>query len=173
VIAPIASAHDHNVAFIVMLAGSGVPGDQLLVEQTRLIAETNGMSRKQADTIAAKEQSETDVKVADRKIRTMLAGKIPDAQLGIGIQQVNSPWFRYFINCDPATVLRQVTCPVLALTGNKDVQVPARQNLAAIHQALAQGGNKDFEVDEMPGLTICSNTPAGVRLVNTQKLRRR
>jgi fermentation-respiration switch protein FrsA (DUF1100 family) len=92
------------------------------------------------------------VKVADRKIRIMLAGKIPNAQLRIDIQQINSSWFRYFIKYDPATALRQGKCPVLALDGSKDVQVPARQNLTAIHQALAQGGNKDFEVDEMPGL---------------------
>jgi uncharacterized protein len=59
---------------------------------------------------------------------------------------------QYFIHYDPATALSKVTCPVLALNGEKDVQVPPKQNLPAIRQALEAAGNKNFEIDELPGL---------------------
>jgi len=66
--------------------------------------------------------------------------------------QITSPWFRYFLTCDPATALRKVTCPALAINGEKDTQVPPKQNRSAIRKALEQAGNKHFEVDELPGL---------------------
>jgi hypothetical protein len=49
-------------------------------------------------------------------------------------------------------VLEKVNCPVLALNGMKDVQVPAKENLAGIANALAQGGNTNVTVKELPGL---------------------
>jgi uncharacterized protein len=53
---------------------------------------------------------------------------------------------------DPATSLRKLTCPVLAINGEKDRQVPPGQNLPAIRKALTESGDKNFEVDELPGL---------------------
>ena len=89
----------------------------------------------------------------DKALRERLAtGDVPEAQVGAAVKQLTSPWFRYFLSYDPATALRKVTCPVLALNGEKDLQVPPAQNLPAIRAALEAGGNKHFEVDEMPGL---------------------
>ena len=68
------------------------------------------------------------------------------------MKQLTSPWYRYFIAYDPAPALRKVKCPVLALGGSKDLQVPAAQNLPAIRKALDEGGNRNIEVDELPGL---------------------
>ena len=68
------------------------------------------------------------------------------------IKQVTSPWFRYFLTYDPATALRKVTCPVLALNGSLDKQVLPSQNLPAIRKALAESGNPHVEIDELPGL---------------------
>jgi fermentation-respiration switch protein FrsA (DUF1100 family) len=59
---------------------------------------------------------------------------------------------RFFLTYDPATALRKVTCPVLAINGSLDLQVPPAQNLPAIRKALEEAGNKRFEVDELPGL---------------------
>ena len=63
-----------------------------------------------------------------------------------------SPWFRYFINYDPATVLVKVKCPVLAIDGSKDVQVSPTENLTAIRAALDHAGNHNIETVEFPGL---------------------
>jgi len=68
------------------------------------------------------------------------------------IKQLTSPWFRYFLTYDPATALRKVTCPVLVLNGSLDKQVLPDQNLPPIRKALAEAGNKNVEIDELPGL---------------------
>jgi len=97
-------------------------------------------------------ETQKDETALEKGLKEQLAGDTPEAQIGITIQQLTSPWFRYFITYDPAPALRKVSCPVLALIGSLDVQVPAKQNLPAIRAALEQGGNKHFEVDELPGL---------------------
>lgn len=48
--------------------------------------------------------------------------------------------------------LQRVQCPVLALGGGLDLQVAAKENLAAIEAALIAGGNRHFTVKELPGL---------------------
>src|SRR5205823_14798697 len=68
------------------------------------------------------------------------------------IQMVLTPWFRHFLDYDPRPALRKVTCPVLALNGEKDLQVDAKTNLRAIEAALKEAGNKDVTVRELPGL---------------------
>jgi fermentation-respiration switch protein FrsA (DUF1100 family) len=70
----------------------------------------------------------------------------------VGVQQVISPWFRYFLAYDPGPTLEKVKCPVLAINGEKDLQVPPKQDLPAIAEALKKGGNKDVTVKELPGL---------------------
>jgi len=68
------------------------------------------------------------------------------------IHQVLTPAFRYYLNYDPVPALRKVKCPVLALNGSHDRQVPPEQNLPALAAALAAGGNRDYEITELPGL---------------------
>lgn len=46
--------------------------------------------------------------------------------------QINNPWFRYFMQYDPTDALQKVRCPVLAINGAKDLQVPPKENLDAI-----------------------------------------
>ena len=73
-----------------------------------------------------------------------------DATIEEAVQKVTSAWFHYFLRYDPVPVLRQVKSPVLAINGSKDLQVSARENLAAIRAALAANG--DVETVELPGL---------------------
>ena len=159
VIAPMVAARNRDVAFIVMMAGTGVPGDQVIAEQTRLILEANGVSHEAAEKRGAAEletltlvKQEKDPAVLGQKLREKLAGRVPEAQIGTAIMQVNSPWMRYFINYDPAIALSKITCPVLVLNGAKDLQVSPEQNLPPIRRALEAAGNKHFEIAELPGL---------------------
>jgi len=64
----------------------------------------------------------------------------------------SSPWFRYFLTYDPRPTLAKVHCPVLALIGEKDRQVPARENLSQIESTLKTAGNNRVTVKELPGL---------------------
>lgn len=160
IIAPMAAVADHNVAFVVMMAGSAVPGDQIIVEQGRLIAMAAGESKEKADEDALKQREtltavETEKDPADlnQLLGTKLAADgVPEGQIPAQIKALTSPWMRYFLTYDPATTLRKLTIPVLALSGSLDLQVPPAQNLPAIRKALAQAGNRHAEIDELPGL---------------------
>ena len=65
---------------------------------------------------------------------------------------VESPWFRYFLTYDPRPALAKVHCAVLALIGEKDRQVPPKENLSQIESALKAAGNSHVRVQELPGL---------------------
>jgi len=157
--APMSAARNPNVAFVVMMAGPGVSGDQLLPEQMRRIEEASGKSKDeiekdvalQSEILAMVERDKDDAAL-DKDLREKLAGKVPEAQMGMQVKAVSSPWFRCLLQYDPAPVLSKLTCPVLVLNGEKDVQVPPQQNLPPIRKALESGGNKNFEIEELPGL---------------------
>jgi len=97
-------------------------------------------------------EQETDDTVRREKLRTVLGPAVTGAQFDTAYRQLTSPWYRYFLTYDPAPALRKVTCPVLAINGEKDTQVPPKLNLPAIRKALEDGGNKHFEVVELTGL---------------------
>lgn len=157
--APMAAANNHDVAFIVMMAGTGVPGDQILPQQMRLIETASGKKSEEIDKDLATQQAvllavekNQDEAAVEKDVREALAGKVPDAQIGMQVKSVSSPWFRDFLTYDPAPTLAKLTCPVLVLNGEKDLQVPPDQNLPPIRKALETSGNKHFEVIELPGL---------------------
>ena len=158
-IAPMVAARNKDVAFVVLMAGTGVPGDQILVEQHRLIALAMGAPAEIVDSQVTREREfialverEKDNAVVEKEIRTKFGGDVPEAQIGTMVKELTSVWFRYFFTYDPATSLRKVQCPVLVLNGSLDLQVPPKQNLPAIRKALEEGGNRHFEIDELPGL---------------------
>jgi hypothetical protein len=97
-------------------------------------------------------ENEKDDAALEKALREKLVGKVPDGQIGAQIKMISSPWFRNFLQYDPASALSKVTCPVLDINGEKDLQVPPEQNLPPIRKALEAAGNKNFEVDELPGL---------------------
>jgi len=159
VIAPMVAARNKDVAFIVMMAGTGVPGDQVIVAQMEAIDVASGKKPEDAARSAAKQreairliETEKDQAVLEKELRKKMAGEGTEAQIGMEIRQFTSVWFRYFLSYDPATALRQVTCPVLAINGALDKQVLPSQNLPPIRKALEEAGNKHFEIDELPGL---------------------
>jgi len=161
-IVPMVAVADLKVDFIVMMAGPGVDGEKVLSEQGRLISKAMGLSdEKVAKSSALRDQliaivrTEPDPALAAAKMRAVLlapakAQGMSDAAIDSQIAALNTDWFRYFFNYDPAPTLRKVRCPVLAMIGSKDLQVPPDQNLPALRAALA--GNPGAEVDELPSL---------------------
>lgn len=159
VIAPMVAANSKDVAFIVLLAGTGVPGDQILLEQQTLIgraagvdsatlAKNEALNRKGFDLI----KTSSDVEKLKSDLTTLLKeNNVPENVISTSVAQTTSPWMLYFIRHDPAPVLANVKCPVLALNGSNDLQVP-KENLQAIKNALAKGSNKHVTTRELPGL---------------------
>jgi len=158
-IAPMIAARNPNVAFVVMMAGQGVTGEKVLLEQGQTIMQAEGASQAQLDNEAAIQRilfqlvkENKDEAALSAKAKVQLARLLPETEIGEQVAAARSPWFRFYLEYDPAVALRKVVCPVLAMIGEKDRQVTATQNIPAIRAALEQGGNKDFEVDAMPGL---------------------
>lgn len=157
--APMSAIHNRDVAFVVMLAAPGVPTDQLLPEQLRLMEQASGKSPQeiekdmatQRDVLTAVEKNKDDAAL-EKELRQKFAGKVPEEQMGMQIRSVSSPWFRSILQYDPVPTLTQLMCPALVLNGEKDMQVPPQQNLPPIRKALATSGNKNFEVAELSGL---------------------
>jgi fermentation-respiration switch protein FrsA (DUF1100 family) len=157
-IAPIVAARDSSVAFIVLMAGPGVDGARILSEQGRLIGKAMGMSDDQnAKMSAMRDQAIAIVRtekypaVAEAKVRSLMeTAGLPKFAVDMQVKFLTSDWMRLFFTMDPAVALRQVRCPVLAIGGSKDLQVPATESLAAIKTALSN--NPDVDVRELPNL---------------------
>jgi uncharacterized protein len=173
IIAPIAAARSKDVAFIVLMAGTGVPGAQILEAQGQLILKAGGSSESELNTqrdaqkrlidIIIHEKDEKTAKsklaTAVKEIRAAMSDSerkaLADNPGGLSeaaLDAFNNAWFRFFLTYDPRPALRRVRCPVLAINGEKDLQVPAKENLAEIEKALKAGGNKNVKTVELPGL---------------------
>jgi len=163
-IAPMVAAGSRDVAFMVLMAGSGIRGDKLLLLQEELIErvlgtpepeikqmlETNG---KQFDAIVNTKDN-TQLKSELRDILeedgavTVPEGMTKAEFITAQIDQFTSPWVTYFLRYDPSENLGKVTCPVLAINGEKDLQVPPQENLSAIKSAIVKGGNTNVTTRE-------------------------
>ncbi|HEY0151556.1 MAG TPA: alpha/beta fold hydrolase [Longimicrobium sp.] len=165
VIAPMVATRSRGVAYVVMLAGTGIPGDSLLRLQGSAVLRSSGateeMVRRQGEVqgrIFAAARGARDSADAARRIRAALtpeeraaSASLPDS-IPAPMRPLVGPWFRYFLGYDPRPALRRLTVPTLALNGSLDVQVPPKENLAAIDSALRAAGNRDYRVQELPGL---------------------
>lgn len=171
-IAPIVASRNKLVDFIVLLAGPGTNGAELLALQQKDIMEAQDISsstiekwltineriykllEEEKDTEAFKERlnEEAPVLLKDLSDEEKETLEIDEERLGTSMSIYASPWFRYFLSYNPEEFLSMVTCSVLAVNGEKDLQVSSKENLSAIEAALKKAGNKDFTIKEFPGL---------------------
>ncbi len=163
-IGPIAMASNKDAAFLVMMAGPGTALDQLLLSQRRLVGATMGQSEAEMNraepVMAALFKAIKSGATYEEGLAAGRAVLTPDAMTALGVPattdpqlilgQLGNPWFRYFLQYDPAPNLRAIKVPVLALNGSLDRQVPPAENLAAIRAALKD--NRDVTIVELPGL---------------------
>jgi pimeloyl-ACP methyl ester carboxylesterase len=165
-IAPMVAAQNGDVAFIVLMAGTGLTGEEILYLQGALILKAGGASAEQLAKQRATQEGmfkilkeEKDPATAEKRLHEELsrnlteeAKKKSEQAIAAQIKRANTPWFRYFLTLDPRPALRKVKCPVLALNGENDLQVPATENLREIEAALKAGGNKDVTIVSLPKL---------------------
>lgn len=171
-IAPMVAGRSNDVSFIVLLAGLGQRGEDVIYSQNELILKTQGAHvdtirhtislSKRINSIV---KTETDENRIEEKINEEIAAY--DRTLGdlqkllfapaAGAVKASMPiyktaWYRYFITFDPQPVLKNVKVPVLALNGELDLQVPAKENLDLIGAGLKAGGNRDVTLKAFPKL---------------------
>lgn len=174
ILAAIVASRSRDVAFVVSLAGSGVAGAELLTMQAEasMRAEEDGTFTEEgiaaivdaqrrmmalvvgdADEATQRRELADAVAIAmrhaghDEQEKARIA-----AAITAGTAALQSPWFTSFVKLDPAAYWEKVGVPVLALVGDKDTQVPADANLAAITAALARAGNPDVTAEKLTGL---------------------
>jgi pimeloyl-ACP methyl ester carboxylesterase len=170
IIAPMVAARSKDVAFVVMLAGTGMPGRDLLPLQMELIARASGTSDEDVKTMkeingtvfkmVAKSTDKDQLRKDVESYLKGVIGKFPKNEKPAGVSdedfismqvnQIVNPWMQYFLNYDPVPALKKVKCPVLALNGEKDLQVPPKENLALIRKALKK--NRSAKIVEFPGM---------------------
>ncbi|MGH9415804.1 MAG: alpha/beta hydrolase family protein [Terriglobales bacterium] len=156
-IAPVV-ASAKPVAFVVLMAGPGESGEDVIVDQVEAMAAASGAPQAQVAEAGVEEREILNVvrsaptpAAVPAALRTSAAsGKIPQGNYQSQMAALASPWYHEFLSLDPTPYLQKLRCPVLAMIGSKDVQVPAATNLPKLRLALAQDARA--EVVEMPGL---------------------
>ncbi|MHC4723025.1 MAG: alpha/beta hydrolase family protein [Planctomycetota bacterium] len=171
-IAPMAAANSpDDVAFIVMMAGPGLNGEELLHLQGTSILKAAGASEKLITYCRAHRErmfnilrTEKNNAIAEKKLLEL--GEKAEAELNeeekellksfesgeLGMQLMLSPWYRWYLTYDPKSSLTKVKCPVLAIIGELDLQVAPKENLRAIEEVLKAGGNKSYTIKELANL---------------------
>lgn len=159
-VAPIVANRREDVDFVVLLAGTGVDGEELLVMQLIAINRAMGVSEEITQQRSNLQKAllellsgAPDDSVAGEQAREILAGagvtgQAADAQ----VAALLNPWMRYFFSYDPLPELRRLQVPVLAMWGGKDTQVPPDGNKAQVDAALMESGNPDVTSVVLQGL---------------------
>ena len=155
-----------------LLAAPGVTGEEVLVRQFEDVAKAEQQvteeelakardRQRQAFAIVKEGPDAETIRKRLLQLEQEELAKLSDAERkeyeavkaqAASLEMLLTPWFRSFVRYDPQPVLAKVAVPVLALNGDKDVQVAVKENLAAIAKALREGGNTDVTVKELTGL---------------------
>ena len=167
IIAAIVASRRDDIGFVVLMAGPGVPGAELLLKQNERIFDGMGIVGERKETLLTlldrlfttltSDMTEDEMRQqVDEIVRKQFEiNGIPPAQqdetqVQAAVEQVLNPWMRYFLAFDPRPALEAIRVPVLALNGELDVQVDAEQNLTAIDAALEKGDNHNVTVHRLP-----------------------
>ena len=170
-IAPMVAANDTTVGAIVLMAGMGVEGSRLLLEQNADLLKMGQVRQDTIDRILAvletvypslknwkgteeekKELSDKFGKLWEAMPASSRGANSREQFISRNMGSMLLPWYRAFLSLNPAGYLEKVKCPVLAVNGEKDIQVDSRQNLEMIRKSLEKGGNKNYTIKPYPGL---------------------
>lgn len=174
-VAALAASRSSDVAFIVLLAGTAVSGEATLLAQAELIARVSGATEEDIEANAALQRTifealrtDSGWEAVERDIAAQMRAsiermpierrqEITDVETLVAtrvrqqLDAVRTPWFRFFLDYDPATALAQVRVPVLAIFAEHDLQVPPAVNRGPMERALEAAGNPDYTISVIPG----------------------
>lgn len=160
-------ARDESVAFLISLAGLGVDGGELLIDQTAAMYRDAGMDEAYIDGSLARRRAIFDAVRAGETREAIVELIVALNLFEYGIEEATDamrtasdgmfgafagPWTKSFVTYDPGEDWARCTAPVLALNGGKDFQVSPELNLGAIRAALAGSGHERYAVIELGGL---------------------
>jgi len=168
------AAQYQDIAFIITLAGPGIDGKDILLDQSEYINRLSGVDEavrednrilmnRVYDLMINNESydrwAEETKEFIDEYYSGNPRGKYSDVDLETirrnllgSISESVYPWMRYFLQWDPSGLFSKIKCPVLALNGERDCQVMAEKNIHAIREGLHEGGNTRSTTMIIPGL---------------------
>ncbi len=174
IIAPISAAKSKDVAFIILMSGTGHTGREIILIQSELIARANETpedkikksledSKKIYDSLDRGESVENLEGIFEEMAAEQLEAMDEEQKKSVSdpekflkstkeglMKQFTSEWFQFFLTYDPVPTLKKVKCPTLLLYGELDLQVPAEMSHKSMVAALKEGGNKDFKAKIFP-----------------------
>ena len=139
-------AEVEDLKFVVSLAGTAVSGDQILIEQNRLLLEKSGVSADIVNSYCTLLNDIYSLKRSGAEVdREGKIGELKTKYANLPLQMTGNiaallqpqPWIDFFISYDPTEALKKISCRVLALNGTNDVQVIASQNIGALQKHVA------------------------------------
>ena len=177
-IAPMVASQRKDIDFIILLAGPGEKIVDLMRDQNKAILQSQGINKDAIASFAqfypimvhsvidAKDKAEArknlkgaldDWKKSTPKSHVLATTGISSDSteqkfIGRTVEVMRGMWFSYFMKFDPAPYLEGLSCKVLALNGEKDIQVLPDPNLQGIEESLKKSKSKIFEVHKIPGL---------------------
>lgn len=171
-IASMVASRNRNIQFIVLLSTPGLTGEKILLAQTLNIQKKEkvpkaeltknyNFNKKVFNIIASRKDSSTIHDELVQAYKDMIASLSTKEKYqkkyskNVILRQIgfmSTPWFRYYLTYDPKVNFEKVKCPVLNLYGDKDIQVQPDENLAAIKNALADGGNNNVKSEVIPNV---------------------
>jgi len=163
----LAAQNPSDIAFVCSMAGIGITGMDLLIWQTRKVTsktlpmgEVEKSVRRQKTILTMIKESKDSL--ALRILLTDSLGTwaveqqkmfmVNSPEFRAQLNQLQSPWLRFFIGYDPAEYLPKVKCPIFAINGSEDMQVESQTNLQQIENLLKSGGNRSVKIKEYQGM---------------------
>jgi pimeloyl-ACP methyl ester carboxylesterase len=172
-----AATRSKDISFVVLLGAAGISGGQNFLQQNLTMMAVDGepkekivLHRKLIEKVLAGVGKYKELEDAEfrKRLTAICADEMKkfsndeleraegkpslDIFAGSIVKFFSSSWGRYYALNEPTETIAKLKCPVLALTGEKDLQVAPKENLAAIARALKNGKNQDFTVKELPDL---------------------
>ncbi|MEM6360937.1 MAG: alpha/beta hydrolase [Bacteroidota bacterium] len=165
-IAPRVASRQKDISFIVLLAAPAIPGYDMILLQTETRNKARGISDAKIKVELAFLKGIFDVVIAAsdlEKAKSHLADSLtahpehlPEGMKAENVDAIvetfTAPWFQNILRYNPGISLENVKCPVLAINGGKDLQIPPKENLDAIKKALKKGGNEKVTIKKLPNL---------------------
>ncbi len=140
-VAPMVATRRADIDFIAMLAGPVATGYEILKSQYEYAFPDVKNRAVQLSILEVVRTTKDIAKLKEKVSEILKANGVSDELIAQGMKQLTSPWFADFVSYDPAPTLKSLTCPVLAIYGEHDVQVPVKLNVPLINDIAAHHKN--------------------------------
>ena len=168
VIAPMVADRNKEVSFVILMAGMGITGTELVLAQHQNAFDKTSLTQEEKENLnqillniysnvsnwteyVGSDEERTQLTEELGKLWQNLAPEIraevqQDAFVKKTTANITSPWFRHFLKIEPSVYLHKLSIPVLAINGENDTQVDYQINLKSIEAALKKANNHHYTI---------------------------